>query len=53
MTEEKIRLRDAIKINLRGLLLLYSLVPGNMFMTGWFIVVDVVCSYWDADQLFV
>ena len=47
MTEEKIRLRDAIKINLRGLLLLYSLVPGNMFMTGLFIVVDVVCSYWD------
>ena len=47
MTEEKIGLKDAIKINLRGLLLVYSLVPGNLFMTGLFIVVDVIVSYWD------
>lgn len=47
MTEEKIRLKDAIKINLRGLVLIYSLVPGNLFMTGLYIVADVISSYWD------
>lgn len=47
MTEEKIRLRDAIKINMRGLLLVYSLIPGNLFMTGLLIVADVIYSYWD------
>lgn len=47
MKEEKIRLRDAFKINLRGLLLVYSLIPGNLFMTGLYILTDVVYSYWD------
>ncbi len=47
MKEEKIRFKDAVKINLRGLLLVYSLVPGNLFMNAMLIVVDVVCSYWN------
>lgn len=47
MTEEKIRLKDAIKINLRGLLLICSMLPGNLFMTGLLSVVSVLYSYWD------
>ncbi len=47
MKEEKIRFKEAVKINLRGLLLVYSLVPGNLFMNAMLIVVDVVCSYWN------
>lgn len=47
MTEEKLSLKDTIKINLRGIGLIYSLVPGNLFMTVLFILADVIYSYWD------
>lgn len=47
MTEEKLSWKDIVKINIRGLRLIYSLIPGNFFMTALYIVMDVVYSYWN------
>lgn len=46
MTEEKLSLKETIRINLRGLKLIYSLVPGNGFMTALWVLFDVIVSYW-------
>ncbi len=44
--EEKIPLKEAIRINLRGISLLYSLLPYRPFFTILFVLVDVLYSYW-------
>lgn len=46
MTEEKLSLKETIRINWRGLKLIYSLVPGNGFMTVLYVLSDVLYSYW-------
>lgn len=47
MTQEKYSLREIIQINLRGLSLIYSLIPWNGFMTFLSVLSDVCISYWD------
>lgn len=47
MAEEKFSLREIIRINLRGLSLIYSLIPWNGFMTFLSVLSDVILSYWE------
>ena len=44
---EKISIKEMVHINLRGLSLIYSLLPWNGLLTVLFVVVDVIFSYWD------
>lgn len=45
--KEKFSLRKMIQINLKGLSLVYSLIPWNGFMTFLSVLSDVILSYWD------
>lgn len=49
MQEEtkKFSLKEMLRINLRGLSLIYSLLPWNAFLTVLFVLSDVIYSYWD------
>lgn len=47
MAEEKFSFREIIRINLRGLSLIYSLIPWNGFMTFLSVLSDVILSYWE------
>ena len=47
MEEKKLSLREMIRINMRGLSLIYSLIPWNGFMTFLSVLSDVILSYWD------
>ena len=47
MEEKKLSLREIIQINMKGLSLIYSLIPWNGFMTFLSVLSDVIWSYWD------
>lgn len=47
MTEKELSVKEIIKINLRGLKLVYSLIPWNGFLTVVFVLFDVTGSYWN------
>lgn len=46
MDEKKMSWQEMIKVNLRGIRLIYSLIPWNMFLTVLYVVIDVIYSYW-------
>lgn len=47
MDEKKIPLKEIIKINLRGIRLMYSLIPIKMIVTVIYVIVHILSSYWD------
>lgn len=46
MKEGNVSLKEMLRINLRGISLIYFLVPWNMFYAVVFVIVDVLYSYW-------
>lgn len=46
MDEKKMSWQEMITVNLRGIRLIYSLIPWNMFLTVLYVVIDVIYSYW-------
>lgn len=46
MGEGKLSLRDKIKINIRGISLIYQLIPWNLFSSILLAALDVFYSYW-------
>ena len=49
--EEKIPFREMLKINWRGLRLVYSFTPITMLFTAAFIVMGIISSYWGIFSL--
>lgn len=46
MEERKMSLKEMVKINLRGISLIYSLIPWNLLLTILMVISDVFYSYW-------
>lgn len=46
MTEEKISFWNKIRINIRGISLIYQLIPWNLFFSLILAILDVLYSYW-------